>query len=252
MNPDQLAELEEERRFLLRSIADLEREHEAGDVDDHDFEVLRDGYIARAAATMHSIEDGRRALPTRRRRRPMVVGAWIVGVIAIATVAGVLVARSSGQRTPGGTMTGIQPGDEVAIKLAEARSLMQAGDLGGAFERFREATELEPDNVEARTYTAWILVLNSRSMEPSAERDAAIDAALTTFAAVTADEPGYADAHCLYAVASANFLDQPDLDTAREQGQLCLESNPPAGMVQLVTDFLAGLDATSPSAPSTT
>ena len=43
MNPDDLAELEEERRFLLTSIRDLEREHEAGDVDEHDFTTLRDG-----------------------------------------------------------------------------------------------------------------------------------------------------------------------------------------------------------------
>ena len=32
MNPDRLAELEEERRFLLESIRDLDREREAGDV----------------------------------------------------------------------------------------------------------------------------------------------------------------------------------------------------------------------------
>ena len=33
---DRLAALEEERRFLLRSLTDLEREHDAGDVDDLD------------------------------------------------------------------------------------------------------------------------------------------------------------------------------------------------------------------------
>ena len=36
MNPDRLAELEEERRFLLSSIRDLDREHAAGDVDEAD------------------------------------------------------------------------------------------------------------------------------------------------------------------------------------------------------------------------
>ena len=40
-------ELEEERRFLLASIRDLDREREAGDVDDADFTALRDGYVAR-------------------------------------------------------------------------------------------------------------------------------------------------------------------------------------------------------------
>ena len=51
---DRLAELEEERRFLLRSLDDLEREHEAGDVDDRDYETLQDGYTVRAAAVLRA------------------------------------------------------------------------------------------------------------------------------------------------------------------------------------------------------
>ena len=43
---DRLAALEEERRFLLRSLTDLEREHDAGDVDDLDYETLKDGSTA--------------------------------------------------------------------------------------------------------------------------------------------------------------------------------------------------------------
>ena len=34
VDPDRLAELEEERRFLLRSLNDLEREYRAGDIDE--------------------------------------------------------------------------------------------------------------------------------------------------------------------------------------------------------------------------
>ena len=65
MNPDRLAELEEERRFLLRSMTDLEREHAAGDVDEVDYRELKDGYTVRAAATLREIDDGRRALPAK-------------------------------------------------------------------------------------------------------------------------------------------------------------------------------------------
>jgi hypothetical protein len=43
VNPDELALLEEERRFLLRSIDDLDREQAAGDVDDADYAAVRDG-----------------------------------------------------------------------------------------------------------------------------------------------------------------------------------------------------------------
>ena len=57
LDPDALAALEEERDFLLRSLEDLEREHAAGDVDDSDFEELKDDYTARAAAVIRAIED---------------------------------------------------------------------------------------------------------------------------------------------------------------------------------------------------
>jgi hypothetical protein len=56
LDPDTLAVLDEQRDFLLRSLADLEREHEAGDVDDHDYVTLKDDYTARAARTIRAIE----------------------------------------------------------------------------------------------------------------------------------------------------------------------------------------------------
>jgi tetratricopeptide (TPR) repeat protein len=250
IDPDELARLEEERRFLLRSITDLEREFEAGDVDQADYETLKDGYTARAAAVLRSIDQGRSALPPKRRARPLAVAGWVVGVLVIAVVAGWLVARSSGQRVAGQTITGGQPADEVAVALTEARSLLGTGDYGGAFDRFRKVTELDPSNAEARTYTAWILVLNSRSLDDEATATASLDAALQTFDRVVTDEPTYADAHCLYAVTAANFLPEPDLDLARVQARACLDSNPPADMRGLVEGFLGRLEDTSASTTS--
>ena len=40
LGADELAHLEEERRFLLRSLDDLEREHAAGDVDAADYAAV--------------------------------------------------------------------------------------------------------------------------------------------------------------------------------------------------------------------
>ena len=249
MDPDELARLEEERRFLLRSITDLEREYEAGDVDDDDYQTLMDGYTARAAAVMRTIDDGRAALPAKRRTRPAVVAGWVVGVLALAVLSGWLVARSSGQRVAGQTLTGGQPADEVAIALTEARALLGT-DLAGAFDRFRSVTELEPDNAEALTYTAWILVQNTRTTDDAELIQTSLDAALATFERVVTDEPGYADAHCLYAVTAARFLPEPDLDLAAVQGQLCLDSNPPADMLGLVQAFVEGLDAPTDATPT--
>ena len=49
-------ELDDERSFLLRSLEDLEREHDAGDLSERDYAVLRDRYTARAAAVLRSLE----------------------------------------------------------------------------------------------------------------------------------------------------------------------------------------------------
>jgi hypothetical protein len=53
-------ELEDERSFLLSSLEDLDREYEAGDLSDQDHEMLRDGYIARAAEVIRALDDGPR------------------------------------------------------------------------------------------------------------------------------------------------------------------------------------------------
>lgn len=246
MNPDQLAELEEERRFLLRSLTDLERELEAGDVEQHDYEVLRDGYTARAAAVIRQIDAGKAALPPPRRTSRRVLAAYVVGVVAAASVTGWLVARSSGQRLAGQVMTGGAPFDEVAAKLAEARSLLQQ-DQARALQLYRDVLDLDPTNAEARTYISWLLALTWQGLPTPETQQLAVDQAKAGFAAVVVDHPDYADAHCLYAVASARIFPEPDIQLARAQGELCLANNPPAEMRGLVEQFLAGLAAPSDS-----
>ena len=91
-------------------------------------------------------------------------------------------------------------------------------------------------------YTAWILVQNSRLTDDPAIVDQSLAAAMATFERVVTDEPGYADAHCLYAVTAARFLPEPDLELARAQGQLCLDNDPPADMLGLVQSFVLSLD----------
>ena len=153
---DDLVELEDERDFLLRSLADLEREHAAGDLDEHDFLELRDGYTARAAAVLRGLEERTptRVRPTsaQRRRSALVV----VGVVAFAVVAGSVIARTNGTRLPGQTATG-NDATSTAAFLAQARSL-QATDPTTAVKRYIDVLKVEPDNVEALTYRGWIEV----------------------------------------------------------------------------------------------
>ncbi len=55
--------LEDQRDLLLASLTDLEREHEAGDLSDADYTVLRDRYTARGGgATGHRNTDATRRL----------------------------------------------------------------------------------------------------------------------------------------------------------------------------------------------
>ena len=94
---DERARLEEERDFLLTSLRDLELEREAGDIDELDHARLRDDYTARAAAVLRALEDHDVALmvtveEARTRRDPRLVALVGAGVLAIAVLAGVLVA----------------------------------------------------------------------------------------------------------------------------------------------------------------
>jgi hypothetical protein len=250
MDPDRLAQLEEERRFLLRSLTDLERELEAGDVDRDDYEVLRDGYTARAAAVMRSIDDGRAAMPAKRRTSRRVVAAWVVGVVALASLSGLAVARSSGQRLEGQVMTGGAPIDEVASKLTRARGLLGTDPLQAA-QLYREVVEVDPGNAEARTYTAWLLAIFSQSATSPETAALAIEQSKASFEVVVAEHPEYADGHCLYAVAAVRFFPEPDVDLARRQGEQCLASNPTVEMRGLVQPFLDELASDADTAPTT-
>src|SRR5215471_9628536 len=156
-NPDRLAELEEERAFLLRSLDDLDREHDAGDIDDADYTTLRDGYTARAATVLRAIESQQAALPPKRPRNWKRIGLWSAGLLVVAVLAGVLVAWASGDRLPGDSSSG-DIAESVTSKLAEARAL-QASDLKGAIQRYDEVLKVEPDNAEALTYRGWLVTL---------------------------------------------------------------------------------------------
>ena len=56
--------LAEERDFLLSSLRDLDAEHDAGDIDDVDYETLRDDYTVRTAQVLRAI--GRAEQPVNR------------------------------------------------------------------------------------------------------------------------------------------------------------------------------------------
>jgi hypothetical protein len=62
-----LETMEQEREFLLRSLADLDAEYEAGDIDDDDYRTLTDDYTVRAATVLRAIEATKATRSTKKR-----------------------------------------------------------------------------------------------------------------------------------------------------------------------------------------
>ncbi len=234
MNPERLAELEEQRRFLLNSIRDIEREREVGDVGDDDYQALHDGYVARAAAVMRELDDGRSSIlpksPTRWGRRIATIG----GTVAVAVALGLFVANSAGQRLPGQSLTGGQPADEVAIQLAEGRRLIGI-DTAGARAAFERVLALEPGNAEAATYSSYLLVIDGQQ----AGDQAGVRAGIAGLEAAALLDESYGDPHCLLAVSAGTFLDPIDKVMVTTQGALCLALNPPQDMVPMIEGLIA-------------
>jgi hypothetical protein len=238
VDPDRLAALEEERSFLLRSLRDLDAEHAAGDVDENDFTTLRDGYTKRAADVMREIDDGRARLPGRRPAtwsRRLGVGA---AVVAVAVGAGILVARSSGDRSAGEEITGDLPSDGVASLLAEAR-LLRTADPIAATELYGEVLELRPDHPEALTYSGWLLLFVGRESSDDGVVADAVEAAREKLVRATAADASYPDPHCYLAFIAAEH--DGDIERARSEATTCLELDPPADLRAATESFLAEL-----------
>ncbi|HRE03055.1 MAG TPA: hypothetical protein PLV68_17280, partial [Ilumatobacteraceae bacterium] len=228
---DQLAELEEERRFLLTSLADLERERAAGDVDDTDYLVLHDGYTARAATVLRAIGEQHAALPPKR---PHSLKRTLIGIGITMAVAGALVAavlQFSAPRGDGDTITGNQTGDRVASLLTEAFSALSS-DQQRAIDAYREVLEIEPSNVEAKTYLGWVLALASQNQGDATGGEQVLESALATIDDAIEIDPTYADPYCFRAIIAVRM--QGDLAGGAGYEQQCLDHRPGADLRSLV------------------
>jgi tetratricopeptide (TPR) repeat protein len=167
VNPDELAELEEQRSFLIRSLDDLDRELAAGDVDALDAETLRDDYTHRLAEVQRAIETGHAELVRRApARRPGRVVAAVVIVAGLAVGAGFAVANAAGSRKPGESATGTIR-ESNSSKLSQAAQLATKGDFVEALKLYDEVAKADPGNVEALSERGLLLVsLASASSKP--------------------------------------------------------------------------------------
>jgi tetratricopeptide (TPR) repeat protein len=173
---------DEEVAFLLRSLDDLDAEHEVGDLDEADYATLRDGYTARAAEVLRAREEHRTAPPhepPRRGRRQATL--WIVGVIAVAAVTGILLARSVGSREGGTSLTG--SGGSARERSADCLSTSFAKPAQGV-KCYAAILADRPDDPEALTYQGWAWVRLGKTAKGTANFDRVVQL-----------DPTYPDVH---------------------------------------------------------
>ena len=220
-DPDRLAELEEERRFLLRSIDDLEREHDAGDIDEADYHTLKDDYTRRAVTVLKAIEAGRASFssPPRNTRRTALV---VTLVALVAVLGGVAMARAAGLRLPGQSATGTISQNSNDL-LVEARGLLAAGKAVDAVKIYDQVLTLQPDNPEALAYRGWLLY---QTGDPEL-----IDEGKQLIANAVAADAQYPDAHFFLGFVRRQ---DGDLQGALTEFDAYLALDPPADAAQAV------------------
>jgi tetratricopeptide (TPR) repeat protein len=164
----------DDRSFLVRSLADLDAEHAAGDLDDADHAELRARYEAKLAALDTVVEPSVKDRPVddpsilhRRWVRPV---ATVVVVLAVGVGGGLAVARLSGARKPGETVTGTVPSTS-AQELARAAQLASDGKVLDALKAYDGVLKENPRDVRALTYKGWLLRnVGVESNEPNLAR----------------------------------------------------------------------------------
>jgi tetratricopeptide (TPR) repeat protein len=237
LDADALAALEEQRTFLRRSLEDLEREREAGDLDAEDYRTLKHDYAARLDSVDRAVTEGEAEFAaTRAPSRPGRTVLITVGVLLFALICGVVVANQAGRRDTGATITGALA-QTARERNAECLNLARDKPVD-AVKCYSAVLKDAPDNVEALTYRGWIQVISGNNQGLTDLRQA-----------VMADST-YPDVHAFLAIVlynagcpadAANELKRLD---ALNPSPLIQQQIDGAGLRKKISDALA--------APSTT
>ena len=250
LDPDELAALEEQRDFLLASLADLDREHDAGDLEDDDYQTLKDDYTARAADVLRAIADRRAAFADARRPRSLGRTMLVVaGVALFALVAGIAVAKAMGARKAGDTITGGISVEQSPSQQANDCSTKINTDPTGASKCFEEVLQKDPQNAVALTWSAWLLSLVAPSAQEPQRTVLQAKAAVRLDQAIESD-PSYSYARAFRAVVA--YRNGHDAD-AQKYLQDFKDHDPSAEAAQVLKQMdLEGLIAKALANPTST
>lgn len=242
-------ERDERTTFLLESLRDLEREHAAGDIDDADYQALRDDYTARAAAALRAEQRGKAPpTPVKRRRSPAQWALIIAGIVGFAVLSGVLVARAVGERGAGEGVTGevtlspTQAAQDCIGLTAQVQQGTGDASVQEALECYQGVLEDDPDNAAAHTYLGWTLYITAVQASDDFSDEELADIFVRVHReldlAVAAD-PRYADARAFQTILAAR---EERWDEAAEHLAAFDDLDAPADMSLLVEDVRQQID----------
>ena len=238
LDPDALAVLEEQRAFLRRSLDDIEREHEAGDLDETDYATLKHDYEARLSGVTKAVDEGkaelRAAAPRGDARRTRII---VLCVIVFAVACGFGVAHFAGRRTAGGTITGnVNQTSREQLAQCLADATQGQANVTGALSCYDAVAKRDPTNLEAKTYAAGVRIVQSDLSR------------IDDLIEVATDHPEYPDAHAFLAIA---FNQLGRADSALAELKKLDTLNPSPIITQLVDPLRTQLESSSSSTTST-
>lgn len=177
---------DDEQRFWLESLIDLDEELAAGDLDPEDHRVLSQSYIRKAAEALRG--RGEQPVEPSGGGKTRLI-AVIIGLVVVGVVAGVFLARAVGSRHSGDTITGNDAVTSVPGLVRNAEESAAAGDLDEAIAIYDRVLERSPSNSTALAYKGWFLALQGRETE-----------AADVLADAVAVAPDYPDARAFRAI----------------------------------------------------
>jgi len=270
------AALEDERDFLLKSLDDLEAEHESGGIDDESYAQLHDDYTARAAATIRALRDGvdarpEPAPPVPRRRRLVIIAA----VVVFAIVAGGSLAAALGARLPGQTSSGNSQAssdatakrlgkviqsleakvnaspDDYDNRLALAHAYEANGDLRNALAQSDAAISINGDRPEAHANAGRILFIAAKDINDKNTQAQFVEEANAAFNTALEKAPDYTEANYFRSVLEYS-IKQYELAQADLQTYLAKSPNGPYadGAHSLLATVTARIGSTSTTVPA--
>jgi cytochrome c-type biogenesis protein CcmI len=234
LDPDALAVLEEQRGFLQRSLADLEREHAAGDLDDTDHATLEADYERRLASVSAAIEEGRATFSAARRTQPKRTILVVVAVIVFALACGVGVAKVAGRRVAGDSVSGDVPltsRERLAQCLAD---FAEKGNFAASAGCYDDVARADPTNVEAKTYGPGVRVMTG---DPSTDPDYV--QRVVDLTEIATANPSYPDVHAFLAVG---FYKLGRADSARAELRKLDSLNPSPAITGILSGFRSQIE----------